>query len=236
MNDFPNSFREQENRAFKNSFLNEVLNAQKPVALNVLTPTENNSLICDNSQETTSDHETNEFRLSDFNKNAADKILADSNSKCEIQYISGLDEFRRKSVEDYLEMSNSILDPLPLNTKYLKALSRQKKVNELKIKNKKKIVSKIRLQDELTVPVPPTSSKSNLGICKTQNTSNEGNVFLDIGEHQNKLYYEGSIDFWEQYDPELVQNSGFAVITTKDLNDPNCVSALCFLCGSEGKI
>lgn len=234
MNTFPNSFREQEDRRYKTSVLSESINNEEPVTLSVLTPAKNHN-ICDNSQERYSDHETNEFMLFDLNEYAADENIH-ADSKCDIQCISGLDEFRRKSVEDYLEMSNSILEPMPLNTKYPNASSRHTKINESKVKNKKKTVSKIKVEGEITVPVPPASSKSNVGNYRAQSTPKEGNVLLDLGEHQNKLYYEGSIDFWEQYDPELVQNSGYAVITTEGLNDSNCFKALCFLCGSEGKI
>ncbi len=44
--------------------------------------------------------------------------------------------------------------------------------------------------------------------------------------------YEGSVDFWEQYDPEEVVLNGQGVVTTEDMVG---VEALCFLCGSAGR-
>jgi hypothetical protein len=136
VNSFPNSFREQEDRRYKTSVLNESINNEEPVTLSVLTPAKNHTIICDNSQERYSDHETNEFMLFDLNEYAADENIP-ADSKCDIQCISGLDEFRRKSVEDYLEMSNSILEPNSNTKKYPKASSRHKKINESKVKNNK---------------------------------------------------------------------------------------------------
>ena len=176
---------------------------------------------------------TNEFNLynDSYNKNT------ETDTYSEIQCLTGLDEFRRKSVEDYLDMSNSVLSPIALNTKNRKTLLRKEKTKQLKIK--RQIESELKIESEQYVPVPPAPRRpivnSNYSSSQTEDASIESNNILDLGEYQNRLFYEGSIDYWEQYDPELIQNSGFAIITTDETKDSEDMSALCFLCGSQGK-
>ena len=47
-----------------------------------------------------------------------------------------------------------------------------------------------------------------------------------------KRPFEGSMDYWEQYDPETVQSEGKAVIVTGDCLP---IDSICFLCGSAGR-
>ncbi len=42
----------------------------------------------------------------------------------------------------------------------------------------------------------------------------------------------GSMDYWEQYDPEEILHEGQGIVTTEDLEG---VDVLCFLCGSAGR-
>ena len=44
--------------------------------------------------------------------------------------------------------------------------------------------------------------------------------------------FEGSMDYWEQYDPETIQSEGKAVIIT---GDDLPLESICFLCGSAGR-
>ena len=46
-----------------------------------------------------------------------------------------------------------------------------------------------------------------------------------------KRPFEGSMDYWEQYDPETIQSEGKAVIVTGDCLP---IDSICFLCGSAG--
>ena len=231
-----NYFREQELDSTKHSLDNCVSNVEQ-LEFESLTRAEIKNVICDNGQIIQIENETNDSRLRDIDNKAKIYENINPNTQYEVQILSGLDEFRRKSVEDYLEMSNSVIDPIPQNTKTQKVISRQNRAKQITLKNKKKLISGCEIQEEITVPVPPAPKRFSNCIPNSSHSKETGNEssFLDLGEYQNKLYYEGSIDYWEQYDPELVQKSGFAIITTDEANDSETINALCYLCGSEGK-
>ena len=74
------------------------------------------------------------------------------------------------------------------------------------------------------VPIPPPSPKSRI---KTESTRH---VAKPTQSTNGK--FTGSIDYWEQYDPETAALSGQSVITSDDLPG---VDVLCFLCGSAGQ-
>ena len=157
--------------------------------------------------------------------------------------LTGLDEFRRKSVEDFLEMDNVILESSPRGDKHCKQVSRRKRN---KRQQQQKIgESNIETCSELTVPLPPlsatrhcvessTSSSSLPNLCK-ESHKEANKTLLDLDLQHRKLSFEGSMDYWEQYDPEFVRSRGVAVITSNEDEFPICVQALCFLCGSGGK-
>ena len=185
--------------------------------------------------------EISEKKLSD----TEDSIFPESkeievNVKHDRVGLTGLDEFRRNSVEDFLEMNKAVLEPLPLRTKHNAQLSRPNKRNEQRLrKNKNRPKKGDELHSEMTVPLPPSSimpfSKRGSSLNAEQDESQESNKhFLDLDLLQRKLHFEGSMDYCEQYDPETVRHSGFAVITSNESEFPVCVEALCFLCGSEG--
>ena len=233
---YSNSFRKQELDSTQHSLHNCASNVEQ-LDFESLTRAEIKTIICDNGQIIQSDNETNDTILRDIDKIATTYENITPNTQYEVQILSGLDEFRRKSVEDYLEMSNSVVDPIPQNIKTQKAISRQNRARQITLKNKKKLISGCEIKEEITVPVPPPPKRFSNYIPSNghlKETANESS-FLDLGEYQNKLYYEGSIDYWQQYDPELVQKSGFAIITTDEANDSDTIHALCYLCGSEGK-
>jgi hypothetical protein len=188
--------------------------------------------------------EISENNLSDIE----DSIYAESkeievNVKYDRVGLTGLDEFRRNSVEDFLEMNKAVLEPLPLKTKHNAPLSRPNKRNEQRLrKNKSSSEKEDELHSEMAVPLPPSSSmlfsKRCLSLTNAQqDESKESNKhFLDLDSLQRKQHFEGSMDYCEQYDPETVRHSGFAVITSNESEFPLCVESLCFLCGSEGKL
>merc|ERR1712223_1387268 len=105
-----------------------------------IAPAENNFIISDNTQVVSIENGTNEFNL--YNDSHNKNTETDTHS--DIQCLTGLDEFRRKSVEDYLDMSNSVLSPISLNTKNRKTLLRKEKTKQLKIK--RQIESELKIQ------------------------------------------------------------------------------------------
>lgn len=156
--------------------------------------------------------------------------------------LTGLDEFRRKSVEDFLEMDNAILESSPRGAKHCKRVSRHKR-NERKQRQTIRLPNHGEICSELLVPLPPlsvstfpvrSSSSSIPNLSKeVQNDANK--TLLDLDLQYRKLPFEGSMDYWEQYDPEFARSRGVAVITSNEDDFPDCVEALCFLCGSEGE-
>ena len=52
------------------------------------------------------------------------------------------------------------------------------------------------------------------------------------GEDGEEAEFQGTMDYWEQYDPETVQVEGKAVIVTGDCLP---IDSICFLCGSAGR-
>ena len=151
--------------------------------------------------------------------------------------LTGLDEFRRKSVEDFLEIDSVIQEPSHRGFNHGKRVSRHKR-------SERKQRLKIELgPSELMVPLPPlsasniparSSSSSVPSICKeAQNEASK--TLLDLDLQYRQLPFEGSMDYWEQYDPEFARSRGVAVITSNEGEFPVCVEALCFLCGSEGE-
>ena len=162
-----------------------------------------------------------------------------SKSRPKIQ-LSGLDKFRRKSVEDFLEMDKAILESSPRGPKHGKRRSRHKR-NEVRLQRKLIIGQTDADCHDLLVPLPPLSastlterslSSSISSSCKE--TQNDDKTLLNLDLQSHKLPFEGSMDYWEQYDPDFVRKHGVAVITSNEDELPVCVEALCFLCGSEG--
>ena len=145
--------------------------------------------------------------------------------------LTGLDQFRRKSVEEFLQMDKVILDTMPQNVKNNTSLCKRKKNKQ----NQKADASK---EDEWAVPLPPSllpSTRSLSSNLCTEGLKETTNLLLDLDSQHRGFPFEGSMDYWEQYDPESVRNDGLAVITSNENEFPVCVEALCFLCGSEGK-
>ena len=81
--------------------------------------------------------------------------------------------------------------------------------------------------DKSIVPLPPPATT----VARKVQVVRAAKVFkLGTGKTgQNP--YEGSVDYWEQYDPEEVAQHGQGVVTTDRMDG---VQALCFLCGSAG--
>ena len=155
--------------------------------------------------------------------------------------LTGLDEFRRKSVEDFLGMEHAILEPSPREPRLGKRSSRA-------LKHKIRHLRQENLEKELVVPLPPPSSSIltqqhtnasdiSSGTSAINNAANERSKMslLNISDVKSKTNpFEGSMDYWEQYDPDFIQCRGIAVITSNEEEFPVGVEALCFLCGSEG--
>ena len=175
------------------------------------------------------------------NKSSADlnNTIEETNNVIQKTIISGLDEFRRKSVEDFLEMDSAILETVPRN-KHCKRVSRHRNIKRSQ-RTKMRLPNNDEIASELTVPLPPTSASTfterpSSSVSSKNNLQNEANkTLLDMDSQYRRLPFEGSMDYWEQYDPDFVRKWGVAVITSNENELPVCVEALCFLCGSAGK-
>ena len=78
-----------------------------------------------------------------------------------------------------------------------------------------------------SVPIPPTI------IAKSPQTKPKiSSTTVPTDKTKLKNPYLGSIDFWEQYDPDEVSQNGQAIITTESVPS---VESVCFLCGSAGQ-
>ena len=66
-------------------------------------------------------------------------------------------------------------------------------------------------------------------------TPKDQKIILDLDIQNRQFPYDGSMDYWEQYDLEVVQRNGLAVITSNEDKSLLSDEAFCFLCGSKGK-
>lgn len=117
---------------------------------------------------------------------------------------------RRQSLEDFLELGLGRTPSKKLNVLSAIDDGSEKEANTVPIPPPRQQKSKQpSVKAEAAKPPPPT----------TTTTSGDSSKF------------SGSMDYWEQYDPEEVSQTGQGVITTESLP----VDSLCFLCGSAGQ-
>lgn len=86
---------------------------------------------------------------------------------------------------------------------------------------------KVKILSSLDIPTV-TSSTSAPSSSTLQPSAASSSSELDEAHRQP---FMGSIDFYEQYDPDVARDIGQALITTEKLP----IEWLCFLCGSAGR-
>ncbi len=82
---------------------------------------------------------------------------------------------------------------------------------------------------DVSIPMPPSVG---IGGRREQPKPRANSVAVPVVATKSSAgKFVGSMDYWQQYDPDEVSRSGQAVVTTESLP----VSSLCFLCGSAGQ-
>jgi histone-lysine N-methyltransferase MLL1 len=117
---------------------------------------------------------------------------------------------RRQSIEEYLRMG----------------LGRSPEKRKVKILSSLDMPAAAAAEVVATKSLPPPPSSSS----STPAPEISKPVSVDA-EALNLPPFVGSVDFYEQYDPDVARDMGQALITTEKLP----IEWLCFLCGSAGK-
>ena len=141
-----------------------------------------------------------------------------------------------QTLEDFLGLSDqntiTLEDCLEISSTAAPTFEFAKKAPQLKSPEKVKILdhnksNSLSSNDLVHVPTPPIG-----GNIKMAKKSNPLVAFAAKSTPKLKTTASvGTMDYWEQYDPEEVVHSGQAVITTENL--PFELS--CFLCGAAGE-
>ena len=166
----------------------------------------------------------------------ANSLAKNSNQK---RQITGLDEFRRKSVEDFLEMNHVVLGKESHTLEEESSSQHRKKVRIHKTRTRSS--NQIATTKDDIVPLPPSSTSSFAARSRLFANISEpkcledNKIILDLDIQNRQFPYDGSMDYWEQYDLEVVQRNGLAVITSNEDKSLLRDDAFCFLCGSKGK-
>lgn len=114
-----------------------------------------------------------------------------------------------KSVSTQIDMRQSIEEFLEMG------------LGQTPEKRKVKILSAIDVPQTQTLTAPQPSSTSTVTETLTSVAADD----------KNRAPFMGSIDFYEQYDPDEALDNGQVLITTEKLP----IEWLCFLCGSAGR-
>ena len=89
---------------------------------------------------------------------------------------------------------------------------------------------KVKILSSLDIPTVTSSATATTAATLQPSAASASAVTSELDETHRQPFM-GSIDFYEQYDPDVARDIGQALITTEKLP----IEWLCFLCGSAGR-